>query len=505
MTTVGISEPAQESLPDNKVGGGGLLRATFWSSVSSFANLLSQVIRAKLAALWLGPMGVAVVTQLNSFLIFSQVVGGLGNSSGVVRETSQAHAAGDHDELKAIHQTFLFALTCSSVVALVVAWIAAAAISDFLFATAAYASEVRVTALAVPFAIGARFFQSIIKGYRNVSRLAAINTIGSIISVVCFTLLVLQYHLWGAVVTIVATQFTLFALGGIFLIRDGTQLKLRRPKSLHILKRNITYAVAGLCVGSLGATAGMYFVRSVIAAYGEDPGGIYSATWRLSSVYLGVIFATTTSYYYPTVSRLDDAKEIGKEISNTLRLFQVALTPVIIFMIIFHEPIIRLLLSARFRESGVLLAYQLPGDMFRLAFDIFALALLARGHVKAFVSCYVTWFAAYLGSITAATALSTWLPSCCIAHSMTYTLFGMIAYVVVPASTGWKLDRRAYQTLALSCVHLYAASAVALNAPNLYWAYGLGLSLLTSWVLIHFRDPVAKKILARLKSRLRRE
>ncbi len=482
---------------------GKLLRATFWSSVSSFANLLTQVVRAKVAAICLGPMGVAVITQLNSFLVFGQIIGGFGHASGVVRETSQSHAAADKDSLRAIHQTFLFALTCTSTIAMVASLFFAGEISSFLFASVDYADHVRLTSLAIPFAIAARFFQSIIKGFRNVRRLAMVNAISNTLSVICFMLLVVHLSLWGAVVAIVVTQFTLAVVSYWCLLRDGTELSWRRPRSFHILRRNVGISSAGLTVGVLGGLAGMYFVRSVIAAYGEQQGGIYSATWRLSSVYLGVIFATTTSYYYPTIARLETDEEIGKEISNTLRLFQVALTPLIIVLIIFHEPIVRILLSEQFKESGVLLAYQLPGDLFRMAFDILALALLARGRVKQFVCCYVVWFVVYVAAITVTIELSQWLPSCCIAHSLTYTAFGLLGYLFLPSLTGWRLEARAYLTLALSAIHLSAAATVSLSCPNLLVAYSLGIVLSASWILIHAHDPAAKRLFERLSRKLR--
>lgn len=475
-----------------------LVHATFWSSLSSLTNVASQVVRGKVAAIFLGPGGVAVVTQLNSFLNFGLVIGGFGHASGAVRETSQAHEAGDWDALKRVHQTFLFVLTCSASIAMLVGLILARPVSEFLFADADYALHVRIVAVALPLSIGARFFQSIIKGYRNVAQLAKINAIGNSISVICFIFLLCKWGLVGAAVAIVVTQGLLFVLGAVYVGKNGNTLTFGRPKSFEPIRKNLGFATAGLTSGLLGLGAGMFAVRSIIASYGEQLGGVYSATWRISSVYLGLIFATTTSYYYPTIARLRSEKDIGHEIAKTLRFFQIAICPLIVILIVFHEPITRLLLSERFQQSGELLAYQLPGDMFRLAFDVFALALLAQGKVRAFVSCYVGWFVVYITAISAAIAYSNGLPSCSFAHSMTYLTFGIASYILVPKLNGWSLGPAAYRTLVLACLHVAAASLISLYVEQIIAAYSLGICVLASWLFFHLRDPMASTLIDRV-------
>ncbi len=496
------SSNAQTSEPSRVSSTETLVHATFWSSLSSLTNLASQVVRAKIAAVFLGPVGVAVITQLNSFLNFGQVIGGLGHASGVVRETSQAHEASDWDALRRVHQTFLFTLTCSASVAMLVGLILARQIAEFLFADVGYAIHVRIVAVALPLSIGARFFQSIIKGYRNVLQLAKINAIGNSISVTCFIALVFTWGLLGAAVAIVVTQGLMFVLGAVYVAKNGSTLALRRPRSFELIKKNAGFATAGLTLGLLGGAAGMFAVRSIIASYGEQLGGVYSATWRISSVYLGLIFATTTSYFYPTIARLGSQKDIGLEIGNTLRLFQIAICPLIVVLIVFHEPIMRLLLSERFQQSGELLAYQLPGDMLRLAFDVFALALLARGKVRAFISCYVAWFVVYIAAITTAIEYSNWLPSCSIAHSSTYFCFGIASYILVPKLNGWSLGLAPYRTLVLACFHIAAASSISVFVEPMFAAYLLGALVLTSWLCIHLRDPIARTLIDRVTRKL---
>jgi O-antigen/teichoic acid export membrane protein len=287
--------------------------------------------------------------------------------------------------------------------------------------------------------------------------------------------------------------------------RGYARLQLLRGFKFKILKKNISYYSAGISLGVLSSFAGIYVVRTVIVAFGEDTAGIYSATSRFSSVYLGVIFGTTTSYFYPTVTQLNTDLEIGNEISKTLRLFQIVLTPTMIGLIIFYSPIIQILLSGRFIESGQLLAYQMPGDIFRLSFEIIVLTLLARGYPKAFVGCHVVWFIVYLGLVTGAAQLFNTVESICMAYSITYALVGLTASWLVPHFTGWQIAKSAYLTTTFSILFLLLASLTSLSSLSVIQKYAIGILLLVGWIGIHIRDPSAQKLINRLLSRSSRK
>ena len=455
-------------------------------------SLFVQIARAKLAAIWLGPSGVAILTQLNSFVVFSEIVGGIGHSNGVVRDTSISHSNSDTKQLAEIHQTFFVAVCISSLTTLGVVFIAAEPISNWLFASNQHAQLVRIVAFAVPFIVLARFFHSILKGFRAVKALAIAVALGNLIGIIFFAILVYSANLVGAAIAILTTQIAIALAATVYATRNGAKLGFRTKFNFEIIRRNIGFSVAGIVAGCLASLAGMYVVRTVIASFGEDVGGIYSATWRISSLYMSVIFATTGSYFFPTVAKLATNQEVGKETSHTLRLFAAVLTPGVACLIIFANPIVQILLSSEFRDSARLMAYQMPGSVLRLVFELFALVVLARGFPGKFIACHATWFTLYLTLVTLAGSLFNSVESICVADALTYSILGVAAMFYFPRHMQWHLEKKAILTVIAASAILIGSTVIALLPISVLIKYLGGVALVTIWIGFWINDPTVR-------------
>src|SRR5947209_2791150 len=93
---------------------GGFARAFTALSLASAVSMVANVVRGKLAAIFLGPGGVGILNQLSLMWNLFQISGSLGAFNGLVQHGSEAIVAKDEAALHRLASTWWILLTTFS-------------------------------------------------------------------------------------------------------------------------------------------------------------------------------------------------------------------------------------------------------------------------------------------------------------------------------------------------------------------------------------------------------
>lgn len=471
-----------------------LLKATWFASLASLSNVFSQILKGKAQAVFLGTSGMGVLSQVLYFFNLSNIVAGLGLSEGVVRYTSEFSANEEKNKLESLHITIFSVLLFCSFLISILAIIFSSSISYLLFGSDENSRYVMLAVAAIPFAIVARFFTSILRGLREIKQVAKVSVYANFLSLPFAILLTYLYQINGAICGLILLQASTLVTGYIFVLKANffnfKKFSLKRI-DLSFLSLNKWYSLTSLVMIVMSNLTLIYVSRLIITDLGIDQNGVYAVTVKVSSVYFGMLFGAASTYYYPTLCQLESPEEISDEINNTLHYYTVILTPIIIGLITFSQPLVTLLFSSKFITSGYLLAYHLPGDMLRIAYETMGLTLLAKGKLKIYVFLYAAWCLLYI-SIAKIFGSHYGLYGFSCAYTSSFLIVMFMCYFCILKIFSYHPNRKTLLFFSLSILFIVIASISSIFV-NSNFKYLSGSVALLLWIAIVFRDPAFKK------------
>jgi len=116
-----------------------------------------------------------------------------------------------------------------------------------------------------------------------------------------------------------------------------------------------------------------------------DAAGLWTGMWRISEAYLMVITMTLSVYYLPKLSGLKDAASIKKEIFQGQKIILPFVFVSALAIYFMRDWLIWLLFDDSFSEMKQLFAFQLVGDVVKIASWLYAYVMLAKAKMIVFI------------------------------------------------------------------------------------------------------------------------
>jgi PST family polysaccharide transporter len=123
----------------------------------------------------------------------------------------------------------------------------------------------------------------------------------------------------------------------------------------------------------------LILVRNIVGeSLGMDAAGLWQAVWRISDMYLMVILTALSFYLMPRLSSFSSDTALARELlSTTIKI--TALTAIAASgVFLMRDVIIFILFTAEFRPMRELFAWQLTGDVLKLAAWPLTMALVIK-------------------------------------------------------------------------------------------------------------------------------
>ena len=373
-----------------------LIKTSVLTGISTVIKLVSAFVINKVIAIYIGPSGLAIVGQLQSFTSIITTFSNGAISSGIVKYTAEYQ---DIEEKKKIFSSsIVISLICSLI------------ISIFLFTFSGYLSELILKDIqysSVFIIFGATIFLfalnmvliSILNGQKEIKKYVLVNIAGSIFSLVFTSILIMQLNLMGALYAMVLNQSVMFFVTLAFVIKSSW-FKLEYFKQgldKESLSKLSKYSLMAI-VSALTVPVSHLIIREYIGKnLGWDSAGYWQGIWYISTMYLMLVTTTLSVYYLPRLSEIQDNKELRKEIFSGYKIIMpiVILASLIIFLL--KEYVILIAFSKDFMPMMELFAWQLMGDVIKIASWLLAYLMLAKAMTKVFIYTEVLFSALFVG------------------------------------------------------------------------------------------------------------
>jgi len=327
-------------------------------------------------------------------------------------------------------------------------------------------TTLNLTALAASLGILLIYFRGQLLARLRIGAVARVNAYSSITALV-FAYPVARFMSagqieWGAILILaslgvgLATAWTSCQRLGLGIDANRLWLKPMRGAMADALR------IAGptVAIFAAGATTVFLLRAFVTQRFGVATGGVFDTAWTLSTVGLGLLLTTISSYLLPATAGPSSAVERASLFEAALRITILIAVPAIVFVVCTRGWLIRLLYTRDFLPATEILRWMLVGDYLKATAWIVATLGYARGHILAYGIIEVIWG---LTVIAVSLVLVHWTGS--------VESFG-IGYLAGYAcyATCW-IAYAHYRRLALisaSTIVLWIAGLLAITLPSLW-------------------------------------
>lgn len=362
-----------------------LIKTSVLSFFATSVKMLSALVINKALAVYVGPSGLAMIGQFQSFSQFAVAIAQAGLNTGVTKYT--AEYGKDDVRIPLLFSTASKICLFSSMLIGSLIIILSEHSSQYVFKSSSYQYIFVIFGLTIVLFVINNLLLSILNGLKEIKIWFMISVVQSSYGLVITTLLIVFLGVEGGLIALVTNQ-SVVLLVLILKIKNHPQIRFENFKSPFSVSE--AKKLAGYSAMALTSAATVPLSHFLIRDYiGETLGfvdvGYWQGMWYISSMYLMMITTVLSIYYLPKLSEITGVKEVRDELCRGY----VIILPVVIAMstavFFIKDHIILLLFSAEFNPMRELFFWQLVGDVAKVASFLFGYILVARAMVKVYV------------------------------------------------------------------------------------------------------------------------
>lgn len=350
-------------------------------------QILIQVIKSKFIALLLGPFGVGVIGLYQTALDLIKQLTSFGLAQSAVRDVSEANGNNNQKRINETVSALRKLVWITGLLGTVVVAAFSPVLSRLTFGSDDYIVPfiiLSITLLIDQLCAGQKV---VLQGLRRLKDLAKASAYG--VTLGLFVSVPLYYWLGikGIIPTLLLNSATMFFLSWYFSRKIKIEhVHLSVKETLHsgsvMLKMGLAMSFSAI-VTALTA----YILKGCIRGWGgTEQVGLYQAGFTIMTAYVGLVFNSMSTDFYPRLSSVNTDNNKCREVVNQQgEIASLLLTPLLVACVIFMPYIVRLLYSEAFLPANDFILYSTLGMMFKLGSWAVAMQFVAKGEAKLFV------------------------------------------------------------------------------------------------------------------------
>ena len=354
----------------------------------TLTRILSGLLRAKVAAVFLGAAGVGLLAQGNQLYLLGVSLGSLAMAVGLVNKVAAEYRDPALDgRMPALETALTVHLVAASL--FVLAGVAApSAIGAAFWGSSAERDWVLVLLLGVPFGVMASsYLEAILFGTGRYDLYNRASMEAAVIGLLGFVLLVSLLSLRGAFWAVALTPVLLF----LFFVKATRELDppvplFRLGFDWRVARELFGYGSTMLVTSSLSLLAAASLRGLLIERAGAGSNGIYQVPVALSAYYTPFLTSALWGRLQPSVTRSRALDEAFVELDAAWRWTVLAATAVLLALLVAPEIAVWTVYSREFAPAASLIPLQAIGDFLSLLGAVFGTFLLARGKLKSYLA-----------------------------------------------------------------------------------------------------------------------
>lgn len=356
-----------------------ILRSSSVIGGSAGIGILLALVRIKVAAILLGPIGVGLIATYQAVQGVVGVIAGLGIQQSAVREIAAAVGRGDCEGVgrtvlslrRICWLTGFFGLFAMAVLAL--------PLSQYTFDSQEYALDIACLGPIILFASIQGGQLALLQGMRRIGDLARLNVIGSALGVLVTVAFYASLGIRGIVPSLVAVAFIQLIITWHF----------SRKLNLHVVtmswKESFQAAHGLIRLGLVfmwsGLTASIvaYLTRAWISQdYDLLAVGIFTAAFSLSGMFINFILGAMSADYYPRLTEVSHSQDDMRRLVNEQTEIGLLLAvPGLLATLTLAPWIIRVFYTSEFLPAADLLQWFILGCLGRVISWPLSMVMLA--------------------------------------------------------------------------------------------------------------------------------
>ena len=349
-------------------------------------TILCSIVRTKLVAVWIGPMGVGLFALFNQALELLNTGTNLGMRTSSVRDIAEARAASDNGHISrvlAVVRRWSVWLAIAGAVATV---FFSPLLSRVTFGDSNHIWGFVALSVAVMLMALTNGEYAILQGTEKLKRLAGVTLWGSITGLIISIPLFYYLRERSILPSILAYALACAFFAFIFSNREQPKAQVSRIEAWQMGKGFISmgiYMTMGTVVTLL---ANYLFITWLNHHSGTQEVGFFQAGYTLINKYAGIILAALGMEYYPRLSRMaSDAKALELNVNREAQTALTLMIAVVSAFIVLRTVIIDVLYTGEFEVIATFISWGIIGALLRTLSWCIAFVILAKGDGKAYL------------------------------------------------------------------------------------------------------------------------
>lgn len=343
-------------------------------------NIGVGIIRNKAVSVLLGAAGMGIMSLYQSTSDIISTISNMGTSTTAVKNISNAYSNKETEQLGFVHEAFKKIVTVTGFFGFLICLLGAPLLSYINFGDYDHMWQFALLSFSI---LGLQLvagYTTLLQGCRMFKKMSKATIIGNVSGlVICVPL----YYIFG--ITAIVPVMVLYPIINYFILRNAAS-------SLTVQKMEVSYKEAlvygkdilstgfFICLQNLFSLLYIYIIRLFLVGNGGlETVGLFSAGMLIVNQYVGLVFSSMGTEYYPRLSAIPNEDDFNKAINKQIRRSMILLMPLLTGMIIMMPIVIKILFSDEFITIVGMCTFLLASVGFRIVEWCFGYSLIARG------------------------------------------------------------------------------------------------------------------------------
>ena len=349
-------------------------------------GILCSIIRTKLVAMWIGPVGIGLFGLFNNALEMISTGTNLGIRSSSVRDISQALDQRDSSLVARIvtvvRKWSLWLGLAGALITLTLAPL----LSQVTFGDTTHIWGFVALSVAVLLQALTNGEYAVLQGTARLKRLASVTLWGTVVGL--GVSIPLFYYLGERSIlpSIIAYALALAVFAWVFRNRDYPPAAVSRRETIDLGKGFVRLGIY-MTLGNFATILASYAFNAWLNVNaGTDQVGFYQAGYTLINKYTGLILTALGMEYYPRLSKVADSpKRLHAYVSQEINVAIAIMAPVVALFILLRELVVWILYTPEFNVILTFVSWGMIGTVMRTLSWCLAFTILAKGDGKTYL------------------------------------------------------------------------------------------------------------------------
>ena len=440
-------------------------------------NIGVGIIRNKVVSVLLGAAGMGIMSLYQSTSDIISTISNMGTSTTAVKNISNAYSDREAEQLGFVHEAFKKIVTVTGLIGFLICLLSAPLLSNINFGDYDHIWQFALLSLSILSLQLVAGYTTLLQGcrmFKKMSKAIIVGNVGGLI--ICIPL----YYFFG-INAIVPVMVLYPVVNYIVLKKAATSIKVIKVKVTYkeaiLYGKNIIKTGFYICLQSLFSLLYIYLIRLFLRENGGlATVGLFSAGMLIVNKYVGLVFSSMGTEYYPRLSSITDSLMFVEAINNQIKRSILLLAPLICSMMLLMPLVVRILFSDEFISIVGMAIFLLSSIGFRIIEWSIGFSFIARGKTGLLFTNEFS-FKIYTFLISIFLYLKFGLLGIGISYLISEVIFSVQSYYIASKKWGFAFSTDCRNVFVKSILGILVCLAVNIWTTGL-WGYGVSIIII---------------------------